>query len=207
MKNYLMILLPFLFMSCETISSISNKNITENNWVSNTEYWQATPRESKVAQIYVDILMTYDAVKFGYENDYDIVLKYGSEFNSEGTWVHRYDTQETTPFSAYSNSQYIRGTITTTYSHKDTYSAVNQMRTNKYLFLKGFNWKLPENVEVIYINEKNVKDMYSLAKKVYNKYYDIGYHINAYYIGQYLFFGWIHRVANMPKLPKNIKKN
>ena len=206
-KLILIIFTPFLFASCATISSISKEDVTENTWVSNTKTWQATPNESKSAQIYVNVLMDYDAIKFGYENDYDIVLKTEDELDWEGTWVNRYTTDETTPFSVYSNGQYVSGTITTTWSHKDTYSAVNQMRTNKYLFLKGFDWKLPENVEVIYVNEKNVKDYYSLAKKVYNRFYDVGYHKNAYWIGQYLLFGWIHRVANMPTLPKDLKDN
>ena len=204
-KLILMILTPFLFVSCATISSISKEDITENSWVTNTKTWQATPNESKSAQIYVNVLMDYDAIKFGYENDYDIVLKTEDELDWAGTWVNRYTTDETTPFSVYSDSQYVSGTITTTWYHKDTYPAVNQMRTNKYFFLKGFDWKLPENVEVIYVSKKNVKDYWSLAKKVYNKFYDVGYHKNAYWVGQYLLFGWIHRVANRPTLPKDLK--
>ena len=200
-----MILTPFLFVSCATISSISKEDITENSWVTNTKTWQATPNESKSAQIYVNVLMDYDAIKFGYENDYDIVLKTEDELDWAGTWVNRYTTDETTPFSVYSDVQYVSGTISTTWYHKDTYPAVNQMRTNKYFFLKGFDWKLPENVEVIYVSKKNVKDYWSLAKKVYNKFYDVGYHKNAYWVGQYLLFGWIHRVANRPTLPKDLK--
>lgn len=203
----LMIFTLFLFASCATISSISKENITENSWVNNTETWQATPNESKSAQMWVDILMDYDAIKFSYENSYSIVLKNSWEDNWEGTWVNRYTTDETTPFSVYSNGQYVSGTITTTWSHKDTYSAVNQMRTNKYNFLKGFDWKLPKDVKVIYINEKNVKDYYSLAKQAYSLYYDVGYHKNAYWLGQYLLFGWIHRVANRPTLPKDLKSD
>lgn len=196
----------FAFASCVTVSPISTQDVTENSWVSNTKTWQSTPNESKSAQIYANILMDYDAIKFGYENGYDIVLKTENELDWEGTWVHKYTTDETTPFSVYSNGQYINGNITTTWSHKDTYLAVNQTRTNKYLFLKGFDWKLPENVEVIYVNENNVKDYYSLAKQVYNAFYDVGYHKNAYWVGQYLLFGWIHRVANMPTLPKSLKE-
>lgn len=71
--------------------------------------------------------------------------------------------------------------------------------------MKGFDWKLPKDVKVIYINEKNVKDYYSLAKQAYSLYYDVGYHKNAYWLGQYLLFGWIHRVANRPTLPKDLK--
>lgn len=205
-KFILMLFIIFSFVSCATISSINTKDITENNWVSNTETWQATVNEASYAQEWVDILMDYDAIKFGYENDYDMILKTSFEDNRYGTWTNYYTTQETTPFSAYSNGQYIYGNITTTYDHKDTYLAVNQMRTNSYNFLKGFNWKVPNDVKVILINEEIVKQYFSLAQQIYNKYYDVGYHKVGYYVFHYCFFGWIHRVSNRPTLPKSLKE-
>lgn len=203
---FIVMFLSFAFTSCATISNLKSENITENTWTSNSAYWQATPTEANLMQTWVDILMDYDAIKAGYENGYDILLKRSFENESEGTYTHRYQTQETNPFSIYSNGTYINGTVTTTYAHKDTYRAVNQFRSNEYLFLKGFNWKIPDELQIVYITPENVKKYFNYAKVAYGHYYDVGYHNSYYYIGQYLLFGWVYRLANAPKLPKSLKE-
>ena len=199
-----MVMTVFGFTSCATISSISKRNITENKWVSNYETWQATPNEAQNAQTWVDDLMDYDAVKYGYENGYDIIMKDYEFSNRKGTWVHRYQTSETTPFSVYCNGSYVNGNVTTTYNHVDTYPAVDSTRRNYYSFLKGDKWTLPENVEVVYVNENNVKKYYERAKHAYDRYYKVGYRILAEDLGHYIFFGWVYKLVCRPTLPKSI---
>lgn len=202
----LMVMMVFGLTSCATVSSISKRNITENKWTSNFETWQATPNEAQYAQTWVDDLMDYDAIKYGYENGYDIVMKDYEFSNKKGTWVHRYQTSETTPFSVYSNGQYVNGKVTTTYNHVDTYPAIDSTRRNYYSFLKGDKWTLPKDVEVVYVNEKNVKSYYERAKYAYDRYYNVGYHILAEPLGHYLCFGWVYKLICRPTLPKGLNK-
>ena len=206
MTMVLVISTAWLLTSCATVASISKRNITENNWISNYESWQATPNEAQYAQTWVDDLMDYDAIKYGYENGYDIIMKDYEFSNKKGTWVHRYQTSETTPFSVYTNGGYINGRVTTTYNHVDTYPAVDSTRRNHYSFLKGDKWTLPENVEVINVNEKNVKDYYERAKYAYNRYYNVGYHVLAEELGHYLCLGWVYKMIYKPTLPKDLRK-
>lgn len=190
--------------SCATVASISKRHITENNWISNYESWQAKPNEADIAPTWVDEIMDYDAVKYGYENGYDIILKDSESSSKKGTWIHRYQTSETTPFSIYTSSGYINGKVTTTYNHVDTYPAFDQARRNHYSFLKGDKWILPENVKVINVNEKNVKTYYEKAKYAYDRYYNVGYHVLAEDLGHYFCFGWVYKMIYRPKLPKGL---
>ena len=206
MTMVLVISTVWLLTSCATIASISKRHITENNWISNYESWQATPSEADIAPTWVDDLMDYDAIKYGYENGYDIIMKDSESSSRKGTWVHRYQTSETEPFSIYTSAGYINGKVTTTYNHVDTYPAFDQARRNHYSFLKGDKWTLPEGVKVIYVNENNVKDYYERAKYAYNRYYNVGYHVLAEDLGHYFCFGWIYKMIYKPTLPKDLRK-